>query len=133
MTNEDLVFAIERLINSSQSAEGKSLPLAVKAGIRVPAVTNLKTTLRKRVADGTEFTLTWTEPEPLKLVSHYLITANDQNIVIGSYETKRSPVKIFIPTFENKAVTFTIRTVLTNGQISLLENSPSCSGIKYPV
>jgi hypothetical protein len=126
-------FIIDRLQNSESAAEGAILPPPLKAGIRVPVVTNLRLLKVTRVSPNVEFTLAWTnvDQEPGIRVRQYNIFVQgilDNNNPTGPFSVFRSPANIVLIAPRGTPLTFTVQTQLTSGLTSDLSISPTISG-----
>jgi len=128
----EIDFAVGRLINTTNTAEGAILPPAQKGEFRIPFVTNLQLVKTISYFGSTQFTLTWIEPDSPQ-ISHFniyvygLLTNNRQ--ALGPSTVTRSPAEVRVGSRTAVTVTFVVQTVLKNGQVSDLERSPSVSGM----
>ena len=129
----DIDFIVSRLVNQTGSAEGSILPPRVVGSLRIPIVSNLRILRTQSYFGGTQFSLAWDEPtRALNIISHFnvyvlgLLTNNAQPL--GPFTTRRSPAEIRVQAETATTVTFVVQTVLLNGQVSDIANSPSVSG-----
>ena len=126
-------YALERLINPRGAAEGSTLPPRQRGRSRVPRVTNLTNPRTQTWMGGTQFTLIWDEPEVSRnAISHfniYVINLLDANEApLGPWTAARSPAEIYIPIRQQTPCTLIVQTVLKNGLVSNLNDSPAISG-----
>ncbi len=125
-------FALSRLKNVNNAAEGTNLLPPQVGQFRIPFVTSLKLVRTEFIDGQTYFTLTW-DNVALNNVSHYAIYVNDStnpsNAPIGPYLAQRSPSRIAIPSPPNVPLIFRLQTSLKNGFQSDLDSSPTCTGI----
>ena len=126
-------FAIRRLINWNQAAEGYTLPPRQFGEFRVPFVSGLRIQRTQAFFGETQFTLVWTDPNSPN-VSHYNVYAYgafaDNQQPVGPASVQSSPCVFRIPASNSSTrITFVVQTVLTNGQSSILDRSPSVTGV----
>ena len=126
-------FAIRRLINWNQAAEGYTLPPRQFGEFRVPFVSGLRIIRTQPFFGETQFTLVWNDPNSPN-VSHYNVFAYgafaDNQQPVGPTSVQSSPCIFRIPASVNGTrITFVVQTVLTNGQTSILDRSPSVTGV----
>lgn len=137
-------YVINRFKNQTNAAEGGGLPPVFRRGIRVPTVGNLQIIQKLMYSDGAQFTLTFTEPNAIDsnlTISNYVVYINSlQNaqqlsktslqgltLINAPITIQGSPAIVHVKGLFNQKVTLTVQTVLSNGQISELELSPSVS------
>jgi hypothetical protein len=128
----ELDFTVSRLINSTGTAEGTSLPPRMSAGLRVPIVTGLRILKINNYFGGTEITLQWNEPPNVfRSVNGYNVYVRNLNGEStkpqGPFFARGSPATVRLVTSETTTVVLTVQTVLKNGQTSELGASPSVS------
>jgi hypothetical protein len=130
--DQELDFLLARLKNQTGAAEGSNFPPRLIGGRRVPLVTGLKTIRAHSFSGGTEFVISWLDVE-LPNVNGYnvyvtgLLSDNKQPALVGLF--KRSPAQFRVESNIATQVTFTVQTVLNNGMVSELSQSPSCTGL----
>jgi hypothetical protein len=129
----DEMFALERLINPTRSAEGPTLPPRLQGPMRVPIVRRLQLLRTQSYSGGTQFTLVWDDPEENQdLISHFNVYVlgllDDNQIPSGPYSTQRSPAEVRVTTRVKANVTLIVQTVLKSGLTSDMNISPSVSG-----
>jgi len=132
-------YVLDRLINATNAAEGSLLPPKFRAGKRIPTVKNLRLLNTEVFSGETQFTLVWDEPDDpptiVNSISHYNIYVSgitgEGNLLsnLSPWITDGSPAVITFVTEEPQRVTFTVQTILKNGQSSELSFSPSVTGI----
>ena len=144
----DLINALQRLINPTNTGEGAVLPPQMVGGTRVPIVTRftlLKTVIAPVSGDistsarGT-FTLSWVDATTTSQIDHYNIYTftlpftgsfgQPSPATSGIQETSvatahQSPANITVPLQNNSIVVFVIQTALRNGMVSNITSSPS--------
>ena len=107
------------------------MPPKLQAGVRIPAVKALKVARTQPWFGGTQVTLTWIEPEDTRFINGFnvLVTGvlDDNQQPLGPYFVKRSPIQIRLQTQTAARPTFTVQTLLANGQTSDVSLSPSVS------
>lgn len=129
--NSDSVFVTETSVNQLGTAEGALLPPPQKGQFRVPFVYGLRVAKRRSYLGGTEFTLTWLEPEGLTNVSHYNVYVtgllDNNKTPQGPSTVQRSPAVIRLVNGDISRISFIVQTQLKNGMVSDLLESPTVS------
>jgi|SRR5579871_922125 len=119
--------------NSFNAAEGSLLPPPQQGQFRVPFVTTLKVYSSSTFVGGTQFILTFQEPNAtVAQIDHYNIfvgglTGNISQLTSPT-TVKGSPAVVRVTTSAAQNVVFTVQTVLKNGLVSDLNASPKCTG-----
>lgn len=131
---EQLLYLVSKLQNPLGSAEGSSIPPRQVGDVRVPIVTGLRCEQAVYDNGGTAFTLTWNDvPSPRKvsyLVYAFLIRSQSDVIPLQEQSCVRSPAYIRVRGRDaGDIIMFKVQTVMQTGVASLLENSPSCTGV----
>ncbi len=129
--NTDSVFVTETAVNQQGTAEGSLLPPRQHGQFRVPFITGLKVAKRRSYLAGTEFTLTWQEPEGLTNISHYNIYVtgllDNNKTPQGPSTVQRSPAVLRLVSGAVSRISFIVQTQLKNGMVSDLRESPTVS------
>lgn len=129
--NSDSTFVTEIAVNQLGSAEGSLLPPKQKGQFRVPFVTGLRVLKRRTYLAGTEFTLTWQEPEGLTNIAHYNVYVtgllDNNKTPQGPSTVQRSPAVIRLVSGSLSRISFIVQTQLKNGMVSDLRESPTVS------
>jgi hypothetical protein len=130
----ETAFAIERVINPTRVAEGSTLPPPLRGEFRVPLVQNLSLLRTQSYQGGTQFTLTWDNPQEfVDLVSHYNIYVigllDNSTTPMGPWQAERAPAEVRVQGRSATNITLIVQTELNNGLKSLLLRSPSVGGI----
>lgn len=129
--NEDR-FAIRRITNQNNAAEGTGLPPRLIGGVRVPPVSSLRVVRVEQVTTGqTRFTLIWNTPT-IDNVSRYTVyvtgTPIENLVSAGPFLTAHPPAIFTITVSADCFLTFTVQTVLNNGLIASPDIAPTCTG-----
>ena len=130
--------SLDRLVNTSDSFEGTSLPPAPKGGFRVPVVNGFRVLRTEPWISGAFVTFTWTQ-ENLSENNYFEIfiynnykkpMSSEQNWrdnwkgvpkttpIINGFKASEPPVTIFIPTLVDVTVTAAITTRHSSGVLS---------------
>ncbi len=122
-------YVTSKLINPNNTGGGTHVPPAQIGTGRIPVVTGLKMGPISSYLGGTQYSLTFDEPPKGADVSHYNIfitgvLGNNQS-PLGPYSTEASPCYLRIISTNASILTFYVQTVLNNGSVSSLSNSPS--------
>ena len=129
--NSDSAFITETSVNQLGVAEGSLLPPRQKGQFRVPFVTGLKIMKRRAYLGGTEFTLTWQEPEGISNISHYNVYVvgllDNNKTPQGPATVQRSPAVVRLVSGALTRLSFIVQTSLKNGMVSDLRESPTVS------
>lgn len=132
MTDPELQYVLQRIKNYTGTAEGTLLPPRQIGPLRVPTVSGLQLIKTQNSFNQNIFTLQWINPEAPN-ISHYAVyvqnAINANAVPIGPYETKTSPVEISLPAQNLSRIIFTVQTVMKNGIVSNLIDSPTCVGL----
>lgn len=144
-------FAINRLINQQNVAEGSNMPPPVKVGLRIPPPKGFQVQYQEELEGATRFILTWTcANEILKYTPTYRIytyagqafvsfTAQTPNtpLLDGPLQTPVStqtpPCEVIVPGTTRRPVVFAIETRLSNGLVSAPEVMPTASAKCAPL
>lgn len=129
-------FILGRIKNYGRAAEGTLLPPPQVGEFRIPLVTRLSIAKRETYMGGTQFTLVWMSVEAndsALAVSHYQVNVrslgtNTSKVAMSPVTIDNSPAVIRVDSKSATRVVFTVQTVLTNGQISDFETSPTTAG-----
>lgn len=129
-------FITTRLANFTGSAGGPSLPPRLIGDIRVPIVRNLRVTKTTPILGGTEFTLSFSEPDEnftfIAGYNIYVVGLNSLAAPQGPFSAPGSPAILRLVTQNQTRVSFIVQTVLSSGLTSDLAFSPSCTGVTAP-
>jgi len=128
-----LEFVVERLLNQTNTAEGPTLPPKQKGSFRVPVVSHLKLVRTTSFSGGTQFTLTWEDPEDPQNIAQYNVfvkgALSENREPMGPYTFKRSPANVRVIADAISHVVLVVQTQLRNGMVSDVNFSPSVSGV----
>jgi hypothetical protein len=130
--SEDLLYIMQRLRNPGKVGEGSAVVPRLTGFLRVPYPRNFKVLSTTGYKLGTEFILSWTEPEDFADVARYnvyainTIDANPIPVVVGT--SRRSPCTARVTSSVAGTIIFYIQTVLTNGYSNDLNSAPTCTG-----
>lgn len=140
-TSPEDQFVIDRLKNITNTAEGTNLPPSLRGGVRVPIVTGLKLNKITLFNSNTsiQYIISWNDAQ-IENVDHYNIylrnTKDPTGVVNSPFMVKNSPALVLTPVSLNlnSRNIITIQTVLNNGLMSSLEDSPSVAAgfTNYP-
>jgi hypothetical protein len=132
-SDETRNFLIDRMLNTSQTAEGSVVPPQQRASMRVPVVKRLAIAKQTSFFGGTEFVLVWLEPdEPNINIAQYNILVYglvDTDTPSLSVSAPQSPATVRLTAELATRVTFVVQTQLTSGLVCPLDIAPSCTGI----
>ena len=132
MTQLELQYIAQRIKNLTGTAEGTLLPPRQIGPLRVPTVSGLTLVKTENSFNQNIFTLVWNNPEAPN-ISHYAIyvsnSINQNAVPLGPFETKASPAQVSIPAVQLSRPIFIVQTVMKNGIVSNLNDSPSCVGL----
>lgn len=125
-------YTNDRLKNQNAAGEGKTLPPRMQNGVRVPVVSNLRQLQAISFTGGTQFTIAWDTP-PLDsntslanyVVSVKGINSGTANVAMAPVSVQTSPAVIRVVSNEVTRAIITVQTVLTNGQTSFIDISPT--------
>lgn len=124
----------DRIRNQFGAGEGTTFPPKMIRGIRVPLVSNFKVLQTVAYNGGTQATLSWDVPDQnatLPIGSFLLSLKGTQSgsadVVMAPVTALTSPAIIRINSSIATVCTVSIQTVLTNGQTSLIDDSPTVS------
>lgn len=125
-------FVTSKIINPNAVAGGGSVPGQQRGTTRIPVVTGLHLGPISTYLGGTQFVLLFNEPPPSANISHYNVfvtgaLGNNQS-PLGPFASQASPCYLRITASSASLLTFTIQTVLGNGAVSALSDSPTCTG-----
>lgn len=145
-------YAIERLTNINNIAEGSMLPPVLRAGSRIVPPSALTVQLQEELEKGTRFVLSWLVPKEMeRFKPRYRIYAyygqNGPVPGFGSnsptpiqYSPSTSVVMVDNPPADfvlyadtARPVKFELETRLSNGLILTSERRPSCTAFMQPV
>jgi len=133
VANRKTEFIVGRLLNQTGSAEGPTLPPKQKGSFRVPVVSHLKLARTSSFSGGTQFTLTWEDPEDPQNIAQYNVfvkgALSDNREPMGPYTFKRSPANVRVIADAISHVVLVVQTQLKNGMVSDVTFSPSVSGV----
>ncbi len=134
-------YVLARLKNITSSAEGTNLPPNLNGNVRVPIVTGLKLVRSIVFASGDhiQYIITWNDV-PINNVDHYNLYVNNtgdpKGVVSSPFSVKNSPafVLTIVSPNSNSRNIITVQTVLNNGLISSIDDSPSVIGgfVNFP-
>lgn len=123
-----------RIRNQLGAGEGTTFPPKLQNGIRIPLVQNFKVLQTLAFNGGTQATLSWTLPDgnatlPISsfLLSLKGIQSGTANVSMAPVTVSTSPAVIRINSSIETVAIVSIQTILTNGQSSLLSDSPTCA------
>jgi hypothetical protein len=124
----------DRIRNQYGAGEGTTFPPRMQQGIRIPLANNFKVIRRDEFLGGVLATLSWSIPASnARLpIDSFLISL--KGVLSGTAEVNMTPVTarvspcvIRILSSIETVATVSIQTVLTNGQCSSIELSPTVS------
>lgn len=132
--NETREFLVDRMLNTTQTAEGAIVPPQQKASVRVPIVRQLRILKQESFFGGTTFTVGWQSPdEPNLTIAQYNVWVygllSNSGIPVGPYSVSDSPSIVRLTAELATRVSFVVQTQLSSGLVSPLSLSPSCTGI----
>lgn len=129
--NRESVFITETALNQRGTAEGSLLPPRQRGEFRVPFVTGLRVEKRSTFLGGTQFVISWQEPEGLTSISHYNVYVlgllDNNKSPMGPATFQKSPGILRLVSDGVVRVTFVVQTVMKNGMVSELDASPAVS------
>ena len=130
--DHELDYLVSRLKNQTGSGEGLNLPPRLKGGYRIPFVTGVRVLSQNNTDAGTKIVIGWdAAPSSSDLVVReyavYALGVFGTTQLHGPFSVTNSPVEIMLQLDAPRVVTFKVKTVLTNGLSSSLDNSPTCS------
>ena len=122
-------FALDRLTNLGNTAEGTNLPPRQTGQIRVPIVSNLRVVGAENTTNGPLYTLAWLDPDAggSQIVQYniFAVGLDGTEEPQGPFTARRSPVNIRLTTKGLSQIRFIVQTQLHNGMTSHLEISPT--------
>ena len=121
-------FALNRLTNLGNAAEGTNLPPRQTGDIRVPIVTNLKVVGSTPTATGPAYVLSWLDPDAGgSQISQYniYVIGDGTEEPQGPFTARRSPATVRVAPVTSSQLRFIVQTQLHNGMTSHMEISPS--------
>lgn len=125
----DNQFALDRLTNLGNTAEGTNLPPRQTGDIRVPIVTKLKVVNIKSTPSGVVYTLAWMDPDAggsqIAQYNIYAYGLNGSEEPQGPFTSRRSPATVRLVSTSYSQIRFTVQTQLHNGMTSHMEISPT--------
>jgi hypothetical protein len=130
--SEELLYITQRLRNPGKISAGSAVIPRLVGFLRVPYPRNFKVIKTTGIKMGTEFILSWTEPEDFADVAQYniyainTIDANPIAAIVGT--SRRSPCTARVVTSAAGTIVFFIQTVLTNGYSNDINSAPTCTG-----
>lgn len=131
--SDDIDYAVGRLINQGQVADGPSLPRPVHGEFRVPFPTGFMISgTPSQSFTGTIFTLKWTDcTDPYvnryQIYVRNVLDENTQPALLGSAEM--SPFTARVDSNVPATVVFYLQPVMNNGQALPISRCPTCTGI----
>lgn len=131
--NKNVELAAKRLLNFNRAGEGSNVPPRLAGNQRVPFVSGFHVIATSSFFGATLVTLGFEEPPfPIDIAQYNVyvknaFSGNDRPTFIGS--VPKSPGQVLCQTDSGSGqdVTFFIQTVLTSGQVSKIEDSPTCT------
>lgn len=128
-------FITDRIRNQQNAGEGSSFAPKMRNGIRIPLVTNVKILKTESYTGGTQFTVSFLEAndDASIKISHYVINvqgvdSGNKGLSMTPVVTQQSPAVIKVNTAVATPAIISVQTVLTNGQSSTIEASPTVVG-----
>lgn len=128
-------FITDRIRNQQNAGEGSSFAPKMRQGIRIPLVTNVKILKTESYVGGTQFTVSFLEAndDASIKISHYVINvqgvdSGNKGLSMTPVVTQQSPAVIKVNTSVATPAIISVQTVLTNGQSSTIEASPTVVG-----
>lgn len=127
LSNREDSYALRRLINSENAAEGSSLPPPQIGPFRVPYVKSV----RVSSPEATKYRVTWIEPEGftarIAQFNIFIILSGGIRQPIGPFSTTKSPLTIQILLSPGTVATFFVQTQLSSGFTNPVALSPSAA------
>jgi hypothetical protein len=130
MNKRDTRYALDRLINFRNTAEGPTLPPQISRGTRVPFISSLEILKKETTPTGsTRFYLTFLEPLSLQVSKYNVFYSirGKNNQFSGPFSAQNSPIIVDINLPTNTFITFFVQTELPSGMKSVLQDSPTIS------
>lgn len=130
--SDDIAYAVGRIINQGQVADGPTLPRPVRGEFRVPFPSGFKISGTPSTSfGGTVFTLKWNDcNDPyVSRYNVYVRNALDENVqpaLLGV--SQRSPFTARVTSDAATTVIFYLQTVMNNGQALPVNRCPTCTG-----
>lgn len=125
-------YITEKLQNSRGAAEGSLLPPPLRGAGRIPTVTGLKVATVQSYLGGTTYTLVFKEPTLNTVeISGYnvyvtnALAGNASPLLLNTVQ--HSPATVRVVGTQASVLTFYVQTVLSSGNVSTLDHSPTCT------
>jgi hypothetical protein len=132
-TLREIEHSLGRLVNVQKAAEGTILPPRQAGANRVQPVSNLRLARTLGITGGTEFTLFWNDVQavpPASYVVYPFLVINQNSVkTLPEQSVNRSPATIRVMADADEIVIFKVQTIMGGGLASIIDNSPSCTGV----
>lgn len=129
----ELELVLNRLINHTGAAEGSSIPPRQAGDQRIPWPSGFRVVKTASILGGTLVTLTFLEPDRRFPIAAYNIYAsntlelNKSPLFVGSVSSPPGLVIVTTDHTTTRTVVFHLQVVFTNGQVSKIEDGPTCA------